>query len=494
MASDGRTNSGLVTLLHLVCHHPFSIDPADDERVVEYAQRLRHTRRDLRADARVMPPAFDAEPGQALVIDDFTDIALFDSSSLYLQERARLRATEGDYVVTTTAPDAAFDHYVACELGLGAVTWLDVELPEHSIRIAQTCWRNREIRNKLVRAMRQEGLKYLHPHMANRDVWQLAHLLSHTAHLPMTVIAPPAGIARWANDKTEFARVVTDILGPSYMPRTERAFNFALLSQRVRELAQRGSRLALKLPDACGGAGNLCFEAAPLRSMTLKQIDALIRQRVTELAWPRNGPLLINVWESNVLESASIQTWIPADGAGHPILEGIFSQLIDNGQGKFVGCQPLTLPPHLERVVLRATSLLTRLFQVLHYYGRCSFDFLLVGNSLEDSQVEFLECNARWGGTSVPMTLVNRLFGDWARQPFAAVESKLPQDITLSRLLQELRPEIYTIHHPTGWLIPYNPSRITALGGLNWVVLGDSAEQLQHRIRTELPALLKSRL
>ena len=68
--------------------------------------------------------------------------------------------------------------------------------------------------------------------------------------------------------------------------------------------------------------------------------------------------------------------------------------------------------------------LLAVLFQRLGYVGRCSFDLLVVGESLATARAEFLECNGRWGGTSGPMMLMNRLFGDWATRPYATMECR----------------------------------------------------------------------
>ena len=62
---------------------------------------------------------------------------------------------------------------------------------------------------------------------------------------------------------------------------------------------------------------------------------------------------------------------------------------------------------------------LATVFQHLGYVGRCSFDLVLIGDSIETADFQFIECNGRWGGTSLPMTLMNRMFGDWSAQPFA---------------------------------------------------------------------------
>jgi len=49
--------------------------------------------------------------------------------------------------------------------------------------------------------------------------------------------------------------------------------------------------------------------------------------------------------------------------------------------------------------------------QSLGYIGRASFDALLVGASPEQATIHWIECNARWGGVSIPMTAARRLLG-----------------------------------------------------------------------------------
>jgi hypothetical protein len=45
---------------------------------------------------------------------------------------------------------------------------------------------------------------------------------------------------------------------------------------------------------------------------------------------------------------------------------------------------------------------------------------ILLGEDPEHARIEFLECSGRWGGALLPITLMNRLFGDWQVQPYAA--------------------------------------------------------------------------
>jgi len=97
-----------------------------------------------------------------------------------------------------------------------------------------------------------------------------------------------------------------------------------------------------------------------------------------------------------------------------------------------------------QRRLAGEAALLGALFQRLGYFGRCSFDAILVGPDLDRALLHWIECNGRWGGVSLPLTLASRLFGDWRRRPFVIQErSDLrgpPQDFAdiLARLAGHL--------------------------------------------------------
>ena len=87
---------------------------------------------------------------------------------------------------------------------------------------------------------------------------------------PVKVIAPPPGVARWANHKETFAETVTRLFGPAWRPRFAAAANYATLSHWVAVLAAASRVLVLKLPDSAGGRGNVVLDAAPFRRMPLR--------------------------------------------------------------------------------------------------------------------------------------------------------------------------------------------------------------------------------
>ncbi len=116
--------------------------------------------------------------------------------------------------------------------------------------------------------------------------------------------------------------------------------------------------------------------------------------------------------------------------------------------------------------------------------GRCSFDTLL----LEGSRLEFVECNGRWGGTSTPMTLMNRLFGDWTRRPYATRVCRASglERVRFDRLLEFFADDLYDVRTGCGRLIFFNPGRLEANSGIDVIALDETWEQASDTVRVEL--------
>lgn len=171
----------------------------------------------------------------------------------------------------------------------------------------------------------------------------------------------------------------------------------------------------------------------------------------------------------------------------------MFQQALDGRAGIFRGCTRAGLPEAPSRALVTRSWLLAALFQRLGYVGRCSFDLLLAGASLATARAEFLECNGRWGGTSGPMTLMNRLFGDWAARPYATMECQLPglDRLRFVDVLGNLGPDLYDRRTGRGWLIIYNPGPLTLGSGLQYLALGPTWEEAARRATVEVPERLQ---
>lgn len=227
------------------------------------------------------------EDGPALHLDDLSEISRLDpgEDTRFYQDRARLRAVTGDLVASCADSNDEYEEYCRDALGLGSPLGLHPRSPRNRLRIAEACWEDGDVRQQLIRRLQHAELSYLHPHMGTLSAWELASPLQHETAVPRKVIAPPPGLTRWSNNKVAFAETVHRLFGSEFAPRTESAWNLAILAQRVRELAPLAEAIGLKLPDAAGGDGNVVLQTASLHGKSLAEIERVLRKSVAFLGW-----------------------------------------------------------------------------------------------------------------------------------------------------------------------------------------------------------------
>jgi hypothetical protein len=431
----------------------------------------------------------------ALLIDDLSEISRFDHTqdARFYQDRARLRAGDADLVAT--CGDAVPGHEAYCRdyLGLGSPDWLRPKPPRLPLRIAEACWEDVVTRKKLIEKLQRDELRYVHPHMGTFSVWELAFLLHCETKRPLGVIAPPPEVTRWVNDKAAFTNTVIRLFGPEFAPQTECASNLAYIAKRVNDLAGQFEVIGLKLPNSAGGDGNLVMNSEQFRGQPLQAIRQTLKESLRKLAWDGASQVLIDHWETEVVCSPSAQLWVPPQPGESPVVEGIFVQTVEGTEGSFVGSAPARFPHTLHQEIVDRCWLLACLFQALGYVGRCSFDMILVGESLSNCRIEFVECNGRWGGTSLPMTLMNRIFGNWRQHPYAVhvvhhVDGL--DQVSFSQVLAWFKDELFDVRTGRGSLIFVNPGRLKYQAGITVLSLSDSwegaarcAEDMPQRLR-----------
>jgi hypothetical protein len=433
--------------------------------------------------------------GPALHLDDLSEISRLDPGEdvRFYQDRARLRAGDGDLVASCGDPIAGHEEYCRDNLGLGSPRWLRPRPPRNGMRIAEACWEDASVREVLLRKLRRGLLEFVHPHMGTFAVWELAALLHEASGRPLRVVAPPPRLTKWVNNKVAFSETVSRLFGPEFVPRTESAWSLSVLAQRVAGLAQQAEAIGLKLPDSGGGGGNVVLPTGPLRGKSPRDVLQTLRAAAAAVDWRGDRELLLDVWEANVLCSPSAQLWLPPETDGPPIVEGIFQQITEGKKGMFTGTVPAELPSAVRQQIVDRCWLLAVLYQRLGYVGRCSFDLILVGDDYESCRVEFIECNGRWGGTSLPMTLVNRIFGDWASQSFAVqVFHHLPglKNVSFADLLAHFREDLFDARTKQGSLIFYNPGRLQYQSGVSAIMLGSTPEQAVAGLRGDVAGQL----
>jgi hypothetical protein len=188
-----------------------------------------------------------------------------------------------------------------------------------------------------------------------------------------------------------------------------------------------------------------------------------------------------------------VQSWIPPSNCGNPLIEGLFSQIVTGEQCKFAGCCTLTLPAEIGQRIVDSSYLLALLFQMLGYVGRCSFDLILSGEGIENCRVEFVECNARWGGTSLPMTLVNRLVIDQADRSWCVRKVQVPDlnRFRFSQIADSLGSELFDRNSGQGQFVLFNPARIKRDSAIDAIAIAESAPAGRQLLEHVLPDRLR---
>jgi len=347
-----------------------------------------------------------------LVIGDGSEIALTkDHESAAYQYRLSLLARQGDLVAFDGDPHPDFERYRLEYVGDGPILALSPGrvAGTHRCPLADRCRLDRAVFSQIAEATRRNGGLTIVPHIGLGSPWRLARAVAEATGLDVDVMSSPPRLTRRVNNKLWFARLVPNILGDDAIPPTYSAGDVATLARNIRTLARKGERVVVKVPDSSGGAGNICLSARDLADVPLAEVGDRIRELLRAVGWRDRYPLLVGLWEAPALSSPSVQLWIPSIADGPPIIEGLFEQVLEGPDGLFIGSIPAQLPkPWQSRLAEEAMRLATVL-QLLGYFGRCSFDSLLIGPSYASSTLHWIECNGRWGGISLPMTIVNRL-------------------------------------------------------------------------------------
>ena len=425
-------------------------------------------------------------PYPSLVLEDHSAITLYetqgDESYSY---RACALAGAGDTVVVGIDPCPAFEDYCRHTLGLGE---FDVVTPPPDNRarsLSLRCARDPGFVGRVARKARRFGGLNVVPYMGTGGAWQLAGRIARASGLPVTVAAAPPRLTRRVNDKLWFSRCVSEALGSRAQPRTFAAYGLAAVLKEVSLLARHDLAVVVKLPSSASSTGNVILDTTRLARLSLadqkRQLDAALRMT----GWRGDYPLLVSSWDSPTLASPSVQLWIPHAEDGEAVVEGIFDQSLTPTRFEFCGAAPTRLGPGLQQRMATEAAALGFLFQRLGYFGRCSLDLVLVGETAETAQLHWLECNGRWGGTSIPMTLANRLIGDWTRVPLAIIERsedrapKWPFDA----FCRDMEAHLFRPNGPPAGAVVLSPSRIEAGAGYEFLVLGKDPEDLQSRTR-----------
>lgn len=409
------------------------------------------------------------------------------------QHRARLRARDGDLFAASTAPSESYEAYCHERLGLGEAECVLAPDGDSPLEVADACSRGAALERITARARHAGGL-VLHPYMGIEAVWELARIVASETDTEIAVLSPPPPITWVANDKGTFSDLVELLVGPDYLVETEASSNVAGLATGLSNLATRHRRVALKRLRCASAMGNAVFKAASLLKMDRATLESKVRTFLERTEWDGEERVLAVAWEETEL-SPSTQLWIPPAGSGAPSLDGVYEQLLKGKRRIFVGSRPSTLPDRVNRELISISLKVAEGLQALGYIGRCSFDFLVVGDPEGDYAIRFVESNGRWGGTSTPMALLDRLVDrspTTPRPPYRAQDFVHPDLVgaAFGEILQAVGDQAFDPVTGNGQFIFYNVGPLARFGKLDVIALGSSQAAAEAAVEEKLPRLL----
>ncbi len=453
--------------------------------VEELADRL-----DLRRRLAVFEPyRFHGDRGgvPALHVDDFTGIPFLDGIAGVecYQHRARLRAAEGDLVAASTPASPGYERYFRDVLGLGAAELVEVDPGRDRLAVARACMAGAP-RSRLAALAAASGGMVIEPFMGIEVIWELAAALAADTGTNVRVLAPPPPVAWIANDKASFEDLVTAVLGSGFLPDSRRSASAEALARGLLELAEASPAVALKRLRCASAMGNEVFRSSALRRKGSAGVVDIVRGFLERTGWDGGEEVLAVAWEE-ASSSPSTQWWLPPPGGGGPRLDGVYEQILAGEEGVFVGSRPSALPSEVEQAIVSQSGRVAAVLQGLGYVGRCSFDHLV----LPRGRVVFTECNGRWGGTSTPMNLVDRLHPE-GRPPYQA-QGFVHRDLvglSFQELSARMGDSLRDRGVDAGRFLLYNVGPLERFGKFDVVAVGSSREHVDQLMNEELPGRL----
>jgi len=428
-------------------------------------------------------------PHPTLQLDDVSGIPfLADIAGVEeYQHRGRLRAGDHDVYVTVTPEALGYEPYCRGTLQMGAPEHLVADPIGPPIAVARACTAGATHR-RLVEIARGAGGMTVHPYMGIEDVWELAAMLSVDGRAPVRVISAPPPVTWIANDKALFDELVARVLGREALVDTRISRDLAGIETDLRMLAQRHDRVGLKRTRCASAMGNAVFASRDVHSD--RDAAEMVQEFLRRTEWPDGEEVLAVAWLDTDL-SPSTQLWIPPLGLCEPCLDGIYEQILKGEEKVFVGSRPSTLPDAVNQDLAAAGLMVAAALQELGYVGRCSFDHLVTGDPHAEFQVVFTECNGRWGGTSTPMSLLDRLLHG-PRPAYRAQDVVFPELIgaSLPDLLELAGDLSFSTESGQGRFIFYNLGPLHDHGKFDVISIGADQADAERGVLEILPKRL----
>ncbi len=468
------------------------VNPTELKRIKALAQTIASEDRHIVSASYfggAVRPGIDSGP--AILIGDKSEIKLLAPAGQDpLEYRIFLLAQSGDVAILATDRSASFENYLSELLGINPIEVLEMpeQRPGRAAANAVRCVEDPGLFGHLLRHTVANAGVTIIPYVSTGSIWNLAKRLSEKSGHSVSVAAARPNLARKVNDKLWFANVARTLFGLESIPPVQAAHGLAALTGYVQQFAKKWDKLVIKVPDSAGSAGNFPIDSSAIRELGAKAVREYILELTSPVLTAQDYPLMVEVWDCDVVANPSVQIWIPTANQGKPVIEGVYDQVLIGAQAKFVGAGPSTLNKKQDHLLCRQAMQLALLFQELGYFGRCSFDTVVSRNEDGNEELHWIECNGRWGGVSLPMTFMNRMFPEAAVPDYVVVQLSRFEATGMSfdKVLERIGDDLFDPNKESEGVIFTTPGGTEQSASLHMIAIGkslDRAKKVANRVQ-----------
>lgn len=417
--------------------------------------------------------------GPSVLIGDQSEINLLTSAQETLLDYRMSHLARPNDIVLVRKRDIDFESYLVRYLGFQNVTFVQMA-PSNILPVSKQALGSYLLVDRLAEIALQNGGLTLKSYLTTGNTWRLAQAIGEAAQQVVHVCGPSPRATTRINDKLWFSQLTCSVLGKDATPPTMSAYGPAAAAALVSHIGKTASQVVVKVPDSAGSAGNVRVSTGLLADKTLSEIRGFLQDRLHAAGWHDDYPVLVGVWDDDVTSSPSVQLWIPETREGKPIVQGVFQQSVIGERSAFAGACRASLSAPILHALQDDALKIAAVLQHLGYYGRCSFDAVICAGDNGREKIHWIECNGRWGGVSIPMTVSASSPALQSFEGLLIVQEKLKdkriETATLCKKLDDL-----LIHHesPNNGIILLSPSSATRGTMLNYMVLADTQATAQ---------------
>ncbi len=321
-----------------------------------------------------------------------------------------LIAREGDVMLLSGTRNTEFEKYRKDELQLGEIKVIDTSGDALSQLTSKTPVPSlQKLIDYLKNKFTTENINIV-PFCGSPSVWALASYIASQTGLRVSVAAPAPKLCSLANDRLWFRDLARSLFGPEDIPMTKPAYGPDSLVQLIRAFAKRFSNVVVRIPDGIDIYCNVKMDSKKVMSCTDAELTSLVTGVLKDHDWDNKYPLMVEVWDTEMLSSPTVQVWVPVKGSGSPIVEGIYDRSLLSVSDRLVIAKPAAIPATNKETIVNEAIQLAYALQQLGYYGKLELEGVISGADFVNSHLHWTGCNGRWSGLTLPVALSNRLF------------------------------------------------------------------------------------